>query len=205
MGAHYQIPDDATWVGRLWTLDRFAEKTGNVSYVPAGDLLIDRQTFLSIGGFNESIQTNEDFEFCERVRAQGLAVMAYPDLSVTHLGTPRSLQAFYRKQRWHGTHVFAVFMADPYKKKNRRPILLASYAAACIVGLTIGVLFGLAKVTWSVSIAFAALLIFPLLGLALLRTFRRREFGHVIPLTLLYLAFSVARAHSLLRYFRPNR
>jgi glycosyltransferase involved in cell wall biosynthesis len=204
MGAHYQIPDDATWVGRLWTLDRFAEKAGKVSYVPAGDLLIDRQTFSSIGGFNESIQTNEDFELCERVRAKGLPVMAYRDLSVTHLGTPRTLQAFYRKQRWHGMHVFRVFMADPDKKKNRRPVLLASYAAACIVGLTIGVLVGLANVMWSVFVAFAALLVFPLLGLAALRTFRRRRFWHVIPLTVLYLTFSIARAHSLLYNVRPN-
>jgi len=200
IGAHYGIPDDSTWVGRLWTQDRFASRTGEVSYLPAGDLLVNRETFSSIGGFDESIQTNEDFDLCERARAVGLSVRSHPELKVIHLGTPRTLSAFYRKQRWHGMHVFTVFLRDPDKRKNRRPVLLAIYTVACLAGIMAGVLAALAGASWNISMLSALLLTAPLVGVALTKSVRRRKWSEVIPLALLYLTFSIARARSLLNY-----
>src|SRR3954465_8369924 len=62
IGAHYSIPDDSTWVGKTWNTYQEACKVGDVSHVPAGDLFIPRSVFHSIGGFDETIQTNEDAE-----------------------------------------------------------------------------------------------------------------------------------------------
>jgi glycosyltransferase involved in cell wall biosynthesis len=200
IGAHYGIPDDSTWVGRVWCQDRFAEKVGNVPYVPAGDLLVDRKTFSAIGGFDESIQTNEDFELCERALAAGLPVRSFPALRVTHLGTPRTLLAFYRKQRWHGTHVFTIFLRDPKKKKNRHPVMLALYTSMCLAGILTGSIFGLLGASWRIPAFFAALLLLPLLAIGFVRSARRRKWGDVVPLTCLYLAFGLARARSVLNY-----
>jgi glycosyltransferase involved in cell wall biosynthesis len=200
IGAHYGIPDDSTWVGRIWCQDRFSEKARDVSYVPAGDLLVDRETFSAIKGFDESIQTNEDFELCERARGAGLSVRSYPQLRVTHLGTPRTLLGFYRKQRWHGTHVFAVFLRDPKKKKNRRPILLAVHTSVCLAGILIGAILGFAGASWRTLAFFAGLLLLPLFAVAFASSARWRKWRDVIPLTLLYLTFGIARARSLLNY-----
>jgi GT2 family glycosyltransferase len=200
VGAHYGIPDDATWVGRIWTQDRFGEKIGDVPYVPAGDLLISRKNFHDIGGFDESIQTNEDIELCARARAAGLGVRAYPELRVTHLGTPRTLLAFYRKQRWHGTHVFKVFLKDPNKRRNRRPVFLALYTLACIAGMLIGAIFGAVGASWAISAAFVVLLVLPLTLLAAANSVRRRKWREAIPLTLIYLSFAIARARAVVNY-----
>src|SRR5262249_49863095 len=102
-GAHYRIPDDATWVGRVWFADRSSEKFGPVKYVPSGDLFIRRDFFGSLEGFDESLQTNEDFELCQRAIEGGGNVTAHRELQVVHLGTPRTLAGFFKKQRWHGT------------------------------------------------------------------------------------------------------
>lgn len=200
VGAHYGIPDDSTWVGRTWCQDRFAEKVGDVSYVPAGDLLVNRQAFFAVGGFDESIQTNEDFELCERARAASLPVRSYPDLKVTHLGTPQTLLSFYQKQRWHGTHVFTVFLRDPKKKKNGRAVLLAFHTSVCLTGILMGAVIGLAGAGPRISAYFIALLLLPPFAAAFARATRRRNWLEVIPLTLLYLTFAVARARSLLNY-----
>jgi GT2 family glycosyltransferase len=200
LGAHYDIPDDATWVGRIWTHDRFGGKTGDVTYVPAGDLVISRKAFQDIGGFDESIQTNEDIELCARARAAGFGVRAYPELRVTHLGTPRTLLAFYRKQRWHGTHVFKVFLKDPNKRRNRRPVFLALYTAACIAGMLMGAVFGAVGASWAISAAFVVLLVLPLTLLAVANSARRRRWQEAIPLTLIYLSFAIARARALANY-----
>ena len=52
------------WYGDLWRM-----KDGPVSYVPGGDLAISRELFMNLGGFDETIVTSEDTEFCERAAA----------------------------------------------------------------------------------------------------------------------------------------
>lgn len=200
IGAHYQIPDDATWVGRVWCQDRLTEKVGDVSYVPAGDLLIHRNQFFQVGGFDESIQTNEDYEFCQRALLMGLTVKSYPELRVVHLGTPRTLLGFYKKQRWHGTHVLTVFLRDPKKRKNLRPVLLSVYTFGCLIGFIAGAAWGIFSGWWWISCTFAAMLVLPLMAIAVRRSVPRGKWSEVLPLTILYLAFGMARASSLLKY-----
>ncbi len=200
IGAHYQIPDDATWVGRVWYQDRLTEKVGNVSYVPSGDLLIHKDLFFQVGGFDESIQTNEDYEFCQRAIAAGFTVKSYPEVRVVHLGTPRTLLGFYRKQRWHGTHVFAVFLRDPKKRKNLRPVLFSVYTLGCLTGLLSGAVWGIVSARWGIPCVFTAILVLPLLAIAVRRSAALGKWSDVLPLAALYLAFGMARANCLLKY-----
>src|SRR5947209_2513296 len=115
VGAHYLLPENSSWVGRTWHRYHEAEKSGEVSHVPAGDLIMRREDFFRLGGFDETIQTNEDYELCERARAGGMTVRAAPEMGVVHLGTAQSLHVFFRKQAWHGTHVIKVFLRDVCK------------------------------------------------------------------------------------------
>lgn len=200
IGAHYQIPDDATWVGRVWFQDRLSQKVGAVSYVPSGDLLIRRDLFIQVGGFDESIQTNEDFELCQRVIREGWPVRAYPELQVVHLGTPRTLLGFFRKQRWHGTHVFTVFLRDPEKRRNLIPVLLSIYTLICLIGLSVGAVWGIVNAAWWITCVFASMLIVPLSAIAVFRSAPRKKWSDVLPLTILYLTFGIARASCFLKY-----
>jgi cellulose synthase/poly-beta-1,6-N-acetylglucosamine synthase-like glycosyltransferase len=199
-GAHYEIPSDATWVGRVWFQDRMAERIGDVRYVPSGDLFLNRETFLKIGGFDETIQTNEDFELCQRVLATGLPVRSYPDLRVIHLGTPRTLGSFYRKQRWHGTHVFTVFLRDIRKRRNLRPVLFAMYTLICMIGIALGLLAGVFGLTWKILLTGCAALLVPVLAISLQRCVSQGRWLYVFPVAFLYLTFGVARAFCLLDF-----
>lgn len=199
VGAHYQIPEDATWVGRVWCEDRSTEKVGDVSYVPSGDLLLRREAFLQLGGFDESIETNEDFELCRRAATAGFTVRSYPDLRVVHLGTPRTLQGFYKKQRWQGTHVFTVFLRDPEKRRNRRPVALSLYTVLCLILLFGGSLWGLWTGRWLFALLFLVVYIGPFLLISCVRTIPRGKWGETLALTVLYLTFGLARAESILR------
>jgi cellulose synthase/poly-beta-1,6-N-acetylglucosamine synthase-like glycosyltransferase len=197
-GAHYEIPADATWVGRVWFQDRMAEKVGDVRYIPSGDLFLRRKTFFQLGGFDETIQTNEDFELCQRVLAAGFPVRSYPDLRVVHLGTPRTLKSFYRKQRWHGTHVLTVFLRDIRKGRNVRPVLFAVYTLACLVGIFGGLIAGVLGGGWKFSAIFGAALLIPILLIAIRRGVAKGQWGDILPVALMYLTFGVARAGCIL-------
>jgi len=199
VGAHYAIPEDATWVGHVWCEDRSAEKVGDVSYVPSGDLLLRREVYSQLGGFDESIQTNEDFELCRRAASAGFTVRSYPQLRVVHLGTPRTLQGFYKKQRWHGTHVLTVFLRDPEKRRNRRPVILSLYTVSCLVLLLGGSIWGMWAGRWLLAVLSPIAYIVPFLLIACFRTIPRGRWRGTLPLLLLYLTFGLARAESVLR------
>jgi glycosyltransferase involved in cell wall biosynthesis len=202
VGAHYLLPEDSTWVGRIWHVYQEAPKAGDVSHVPAGDLVMRREDFLRLRGFDESIQTNEDYELCDRVRKAGMPVRAFPHLGVVHLGTAQSLKIFYRKQCWHGTHVVKVFLRDALHSDNKNAVLFAAYTLAGVAALVATVAMGFWQGMWAPSlIALCALLLPPVL-LALRRVVPKRKFSDFIPLTALYFVYGLARARALLNLGR---
>src|SRR3954471_3396339 len=198
IGAFYTIPETSTWVAKAWYGDMAKSRSGPVSYVPSGTLFIDRSVFQKFGGFDPAIQTSEDFEFCQRVAAAGYEVLSYPELSVLHLGTPQTIQAFYKKQRWHGSGVRTVFGRNMFGRGFVKTII---YTVCMSMGLLLTA-FGLpvALITGN-ALAVALPLGFVLLislSMALKGAIGRNNPSLVLPLTLLFTVYGVARSVSLL-------
>ncbi len=199
LGAHYLLPQDSSWVGRTWHTYQEAPKSGEVSHVPAGDLVMRREDFLKLGGFDETIQTNEDYELCERARKAGMRVRAFPQIGVVHLGTAQSLRVFFRKQAWHGTHVIKVFLRDPLKSHNRKAVFFASHTLLSLAALLAGIAWAFgSKDPWLFSAVALAALCLPPAVLSAKQVFASRKFSHFFPLFALYLTYGIARAKSLL-------
>ncbi|MGA2736244.1 MAG: glycosyltransferase [Bryobacteraceae bacterium] len=198
IGAQYRIPANSSWVARAWYGDLWRMKDGPVSYVPGGDMAIGRELFTNLGGFDETIVTSEDTEFCERAAASSVPIVAVPSLSAVHLGTPQTLESFYRKQSWHGVNVHKVFLRDILHSKSRKAMLFAIAMligiASAAAGAAGGILFG------SVAAALAGTAVFLMgpLVLALLACAERKNWSQYLPLTVLYAAYGTARAMCLL-------
>lgn len=198
VGAHYLLPPDSSWVGRTWHNYQEAPKSGEVSHVPAGDLAMRREDYLLAGGFDETIQTNEDYELCQRVRAAGMPVRAFPRIGVVHLGTAQTLRVFYRKQLWHGTHVVKVFLRDVLGSHNRKAVLFAAFTLISAVAIAGGSLWALFAGSWLLPLAGLIALLLPPLALALRQVMSRGKWSDFFPLTVLYLTYGIARAQALL-------
>ena len=199
VGAHFRIPHDSSWIARYWFDDEHSNRAGETSYVPSGDLLVSRSTFDRIGGFDESLQTNEDYEFCQRAKRAGFSVNSFPQLEVIHLGTPQSISAFYRKQAWHGQHVFRVFVQNLPSFYNARVVFFALYT---FLGLLVVLCGAIALVLTSNPQFLVAAILFCLCGpffLALRAAIQRRKLTIFVPLIFLYLVYGVARASCLLQ------
>lgn len=199
LGAHYLLPEESSWVGRTWHRYQEASKTGEVSHVPAGDLIMRREDFLKVGSFDETIQTNEDYELCDRARKAGMDVRAFPQIGVIHLGTAQSLRVFFRKQAWHGTHVIKVFLRDVFRSHNRNAVFFAFYTLLSVLTLTTGIVWTLAwhGSWWPPAAAFAALCL-PPTALAIKNVLNSRRYSDLFPLFALYLTYGIARAKALL-------
>ena len=199
LGAHYLLPEDSSWVGRTWHRYQEAPKAGDVSHVPAGDLIMRREDFLRLGGFDETIQTNEDYELCERARTAGMQVRAFPQIGVVHLGTAQSLRVFFRKQAWHGTHVIKVFLRDMLRSHNRKAVLFAAYTFLCLFAVVAGAVWTLAwHGDWLLPVAGAAALCLPPAALSARQVVASRRWSDFFPLFALYLTYGIARAKALL-------
>ena len=199
VGAHYRIPHDSTWIARCWFDDEGYNRAGEASYVPSGNLLLSRSTFDRIGGFDESLQTNEDYEFCQRAKRVGVSVYSFPRLEVIHLGTPQSISEFYHKQAWHGQHVLRVFVRNLPSFYNARAVFFALYI---FLGLLVALCGAITLVVTDSPRLLVAALLFCLCGpffLALRTAIQRRKPSIFVPLIFLYLLYGVARASCILQ------
>jgi glycosyltransferase involved in cell wall biosynthesis len=199
LGAHYLLPEDSSWVGRTWHRYQEAPKSGEVSHVPAGDLIMRREDFLKLRGFDETIQTNEDYELCDRARKAGMNVRAYPQIGVVHLGTAQSLRVFFRKQAWHGTHVIKVFLRDPLKSHNRKAVFFAAYTLLSLLAVVAGLVWALAEHgPWLFPAVAVAALCLPPTVLSAKQVLSSRKYSDFFSLFALYLTYGIARAKALL-------
>lgn len=193
IGAGYQIPDYSKWVAKAWYGSQ-NKKSGRVSYISGGNLLMSRAAFVTAGGFDEEMETSEDWEFCQRAASRGLPIRAHAQLAVVHMGTPQTLREFYEKQYWHGTHALKAVIHSARGLSSGRAAWFAVWTLLSIVAFlaTIGAL-ALGGSVWLTVAGAVGLLAAPV-ALSLRVALARGNIVLVFPLTLLYLTYGVARA-----------
>lgn len=100
-GSLYGISDENNWIERIW----FAPRTTleNVKYINGGHLIIHRNQFLNVKGFDPDLKTGEDYEFCVRAKKMGASIENNPELKVVHAGYPKTIKHFFFRERWHGS------------------------------------------------------------------------------------------------------
>lgn len=97
-----------SWVGvgrppslieRLWfqSLERQAH-----SHVNSGHLIVSPLLFQKLRGFDERLETGEDYDFSQRALALGGKICNNPALAVVHEGYPKTLSGFFKRELWHG-------------------------------------------------------------------------------------------------------
>ena len=97
-------PDPPTWVQRAWHTHWLAKNPAWIELkgrrvvlhqafrlLTTRNLLLNRQAFQALGGFDESLVTGEDTDLAFRAHHLGLRVVADPALRVTHHGDPATL------------------------------------------------------------------------------------------------------------------
>lgn len=72
-------------------------------YLGTGHLIVARETFDRIGGFDPLLKSGEDYDFCVRAKAADIAVVPRPGLKVIHDGFPTTACGFLKREAWHGT------------------------------------------------------------------------------------------------------
>ena len=205
IGARYRIPPQSSWVARAWYSGERTERGEDTAYLSGGDILVPAEDFRALGGFDATLETNEDYEFCQRAREAGLPVRAYSEVGVVHVGTPQTLGVFFRKQNWHGTHVFTVFLRALPKLRNLRAVSFTLFLLGCLAGVAVGLALAAAGGrTGLLAISLSALLAGPLV-LAARQALRRGRPLDFPALSVLFFVYGLARVCSLVRLRTARR
>lgn len=199
IGSAYRIPPDSTWVARAWNVNpRNRLTSGPVDWLPSGDMFVRRAAFDDVGGFNEQIQTDEDYELCRRMRARGYTVVSDPALAVVHWGTPQTIASFYRKEHWHGENVFQVFMNSHMKLWQSHAVEFGLLYVVLMIGLLVSIVLAVAAGMFIPLGVVAAVAVAAPAAPAILRCVSAGQSGLILRLMLLYTVYGVARAFCIM-------
>ena len=98
VGETYDVSSSPHWVEKNWFVHiRKLERT----YLNGGNIIVECETFNSLNGFDESLETGEDFDFCIRARIKDVMLHFDERLIVHHEGNPKSISQFIKRERWH--------------------------------------------------------------------------------------------------------
>ena len=122
-GSHPGPPEPGTWLERHW----FAHIAGDAQskHLGSAHLIFTREHFEAIGGFDETLETGEDFEICVRAARLGGRVEGDRSLRAVHHDFPRDLISFVRREAWHGRGNFA-----SWQMVRSSPVALGTVAFA---------------------------------------------------------------------------
>ena len=199
VGAQYHAPVEGTWVQR--TYDRLRNhQPGSrpVGWLPSGNLMVRRAVFERIKGFDETLETCEDVDLCQRLRQDGGTLIASDAMSSVHRGDPRTLKALFVGELWRGRDNLRVSLRGPLSWSDAPSLVLPLLYLTALVGIVVGML------SWPLGggvVAAASIATIVLLTLvrtaALLRAPRDRSPGVAFQSMLVGTVYDTARALAL--------
>jgi hypothetical protein len=171
-GAPYHAPADGTWVQRIYDgLRSRALAPVETEWLGSGNLIIRRELFDRMRGFDTTLESCEDVDLCKRMRASGAVLMNDARLRSTHYGDPRTLKALFMGELWRGRSNLQVTFRPPVTARELPsaiiPVLQLVLSVVALIGLVAPV-----TVPWPGRIWIAVALIafvFALTGIRVVR------------------------------------
>jgi hypothetical protein len=125
VGALYEAPPDGTWVQRTYGQLRGGPRDQpDAHWLGSGNIAVTREAFDLVHGFDTRLETCEDVDFCQRLRAKGLRIVSDARLRSVHHGDPSTLWEVLTSERWRGR--------DNLRVTFRRPVVWASVPSAIV-------------------------------------------------------------------------
>ncbi len=139
VGSRYALPLAPHWIERTWQELHERRHDGPVNYINSGNLVVRAAPFEQVGGFDESLVTGEDAELGQRLTRAGHLVYEARDVMAIHLGNPKSIGHFFRKQKWHALGMFGTVNLETLDRPTAMTFLQLGFllmAGGYLVGST---------------------------------------------------------------------
>jgi glycosyltransferase involved in cell wall biosynthesis len=196
-GCGYASNNPPCWIERHWFYMHLSHNL-QVNFVPAGNMLVKKTVFQQIGGFNPRLETGEDSDLCLRLRKKGFHIISDGRIKNIHLGNPRTLRAFLRKEIWYGKGLAACMNARDWRD---RTFLLTNLFLAALFLIAGGIALLIAAGNPLMLYAGTGGIGLVVLISTAYRTLRRRAIKSFFHLALLNAVYYFGRAISLMQIY----
>ena len=203
-GCFPTVPSPSTWVQRTWDIHQRRQSTSDearpVSWLPSMNLLVRRENFLAVGGFNEQLQTAEDVDLCYRLGKEG-KILGIPTMEAIHWGEAPDIKTFWRKEVWRGTGNLMGVFAHGVRWDELPSVGYPLYILSVLLFLLLGGSLDMQhrQLAWfPVAWVFSLL---PSVILAFNTARQTRQFRILPQLVTLYFVYGAARAYSLVKVY----
>lgn len=190
LGGYYGLGDDPNWVEKTWH-ELKQDVVGEVSFVSAGNMVMKKDLFVSIDGFDENVETGEDWDICQRTIDKGYKVVNVNNLKVKHLGNVKTLLNIIRKERWYGRGMFSVLKG----RIATKPLLAALAFLVAVVLLTLSILTG--NHSWSGLLLAFILALVGIVSIYLTRNVKRSRVHTMLRMLPISFCYLVGRSLSV--------
>jgi len=107
-GAKCAVDDSPHWIEKTWYEMHVQRQDGTVSYINSGNLVLKRQAFLRVNGFDERMIGCEDADLCDRLIHAGFKMFQAHAVRAIHHGGDKTLGVFFRKHAWRSLGMFGM-------------------------------------------------------------------------------------------------
>jgi hypothetical protein len=210
VGAPYSIRPTATWVERMGNgIREHRTSPGDTDWLPTGNLLVRKAAFDRCGGFDNTLVTCEDVDFCRRLKRSGFRLVNDPEAWTIHYGDPRTLHDLFKGELWRGRDNLRVSLREPLTLRAAPGVLFPPLFLSSVVALPLAAMlfpFGGAWLLGLLGAVLAALVV--LRTAVVLRRVGCRGLGDVAQGVCFSTVYEAARAFALVvrkEHRRANR
>jgi len=203
-GCFPDIPKEATWVQQAWDIHQrgrcMSEDPTPVPWLPSMNLVIRRETFCAVGGFNETLETAEDVDLCYRLGDHGTILRA-PSMEAIHWGEAKDVATFWKKEVWRGLGNLFGIMSHGWRWDELPSLIYPVYVLSFSLLLIVSAIFDLWHGYFVWTPINVGLLCLPAFFLSINTAGRAKRWSAVPRLFFLYMTYGLARAYSVTRVF----
>jgi glycosyltransferase involved in cell wall biosynthesis len=192
-GSMSAVPPSAPWVERAWLSLRYRTRT-KVYYLGSANFIVRKDAFDVVGGFDETLVTDEDTDIGIRLTENGYTIVEDPATRMVHLGNSKTLKQYYNRQKWHATSM----METAFKKGVDKPFIMTMFFMLGLAYALINLLTSRFSGA-SLLLFFMSIVLIPALN-AFYKLMIFKNFKHFFHLTVLYLVFYLARSLTIIQY-----
>jgi len=196
------VPKEATWVQKAWDVHQRGRQHTHtphpVSWLPSMNLIVRREAFLAVSGFNEQLTTVEDVDLCYRMEQHG-TILWNPAMEAIHWGEARDLRIFWRKESWRSISNLRGVWSHGLRWDELPSLGYPLYVLCCVLFFMLSTIVDLWQRQFLLVPLSFILLTLPALGLALNTARLSRQPKLVLQLFLLYFVYGLARAYTVVK------
>lgn len=187
-GSRCCVDNEDKWLNKYWFC-KLTNETPN--YINSGHLIISKILFNKINGFNEHLETAEDYDLCQRALKTGAKIINNPSLLAIHTRYPKRIIDFINRERWHGKEDFKSLKNA---LSSKQAIIAFSNAFMLVICLS---LFLIEKELGYIILYFTSMLFISAI-ITIIKFNKHRQIDHIFNTTIVTYFYITGRSLSLL-------